>query len=74
MAEFQVPFSFDSEQAKPVDEAAPEVPPPSQTTDGEEYLCGNSGNAHLYANAGRDQDRSRQDETIAAQGCTRYVS
>lgn len=70
----EIPFSFEGAQVKPLDEEAPKVSPPNQTADGEEYLCGNAGNAHPYANPGRDQDRSRQDEGVAAQGCSRYVS
>lgn len=69
-----VDFSFDGPQTKPLDEEAPKVSPPSQTADGAEYICGNAGPEHPYANAGRDQDRSRQDEGIPAQGCSRYVS
>lgn len=69
-----VDFSFDAPLTKPVDEAAPKISPPSQGTDSDEYLCGNTGNAHPYANAGRDQDRSRQDECVPAQGPSRYVS
>jgi hypothetical protein len=74
-------FSFDDKLAKPVDELptsyehkSSDVSHPPQTADGDEYLCGNSGPEHSYANAGRDQDRSRADERIAAQGCARYVS
>ena len=74
MASQEVSYSWASPTAVPTEEETPHVPPPSQTTDGEEYLCGSSGNAHPYANAGRDQDRSRQDEYVAAQGCSRYVS
>jgi hypothetical protein len=74
MASFEVSYSWASPTAVPTEEETPHVPPPVQTADGEEYLCGHSGNAHPYANAGRDQDRSRQDEMIAAQGCARYVS
>jgi hypothetical protein len=74
MASQEVSYSWSSPTAVPTEEETPYVPPPSQTTDGDEYLCGNSGNAHPYANAGRDQDRSRQDERITAQGCARYVS
>lgn len=60
--------------AVPTEEETPKVPVPAQTADGEEYLCGNPGNVYPYANAGRDQDRSRADERVAAQGCSRYVS
>lgn len=74
MAEFTRSFSFDSPLAKPVDEATPHVEPPSQGADDNEYLCGNPGNAHPYANPGRDQDRSRSDERVEAQGCARYVN
>lgn len=77
----EISFSFDNRLAKPTDEledsyshtGIQDAHPP-QTADGEEYLCGNSGREHSYANAGRDQDRSRADERIAAQGCSRYVS
>lgn len=74
MASQEVSYSWNSPTAVPTEEETPKVSPPAQTADGEEYLCGNSGNAHSYANPGRDQDRSRQDEGIAAQGCSRYVS
>jgi hypothetical protein len=74
MAEFLPSISFDSPLAQPIDEAAPKVEPPAHTADGEEYICGNTGNAHPYANPGRDQDRSRVDETIPAQAFARYVS
>lgn len=81
MADFGVNYSFDGKQAKPLDEY-PEsyshdgtnVSHPEQSPEGEEYLCGNSGREHSYANPGRDQDRSRADERVAAQGCARYVS
>jgi hypothetical protein len=76
-----IPFSFDVPLAKPTDElphsyehTTLDVSHPPQTADGEEFICGNTGNAHPYANPGRDQDRSRMDERIAAQGCARYVS
>jgi hypothetical protein len=76
-----IDFSFDDPLAKPTDELPSsythtrmDVEHPAQTADGEEYLCGNSGNAHPYANAGRDQDRSRADERVPAQGCARYVT
>jgi hypothetical protein len=69
-----IPFSFNSPTVMPVDEKAPDLPVPSQADDSSEYLCGNSGAEHSYANAGRDQDRSRADEHIPAQGCSRYVS
>lgn len=67
-------FSVDSPLAKPIDSKAPHVEPPTQTADGEEYICGNSGPAFEGHTAGRDQDRSRADERVAAQGCSRYVS
>lgn len=69
-------FSFDADIAHPIgnEEEAPEVEAAEQSPDGDEYICGTTGNAHPYANAGRDQDRSRQDEYVAAQGCARYVS
>lgn len=70
----EISFSFDAPLAQVTDEEVHEVPPPAQTADGEEYLCGNTGNAHPYANPGRDQDRSRQDERIAASPFARYVS
>lgn len=76
-----VDFSFDDFLAKPVDElkesyshAKGPIGPPPQDADSDEYLCGHSGREHSYANAGRDQDRSRADEHIPAQGCSRYVS
>jgi hypothetical protein len=76
-----VDFSFDDPLAKPTDELPHsyehkgiDVAHPPQGVDSDEYLCGNTGNAHPYANAGRDQDRSRMDERVAAQGCARYVS
>lgn len=76
-----IDFNFESFPAKPVDQL-PEsyrhdkgpVGPPAQDAEGDEYLCGQSGNAHPYANPGRDQDRSRADERIPAIGCARYVS
>lgn len=74
MAGFLRTFSFDSPLAHPVEAETPKVGPPSQGTDADEYICGSTGNAHPYANAGRDQDRSRQDECVAAQGTSRYVS
>lgn len=74
MATEGIGFSFESPLAIPVDEETPEVEAAEQSPDGDEYLCGTAGNAHPYANAGRDQDRSRQDEMVAAQGCARYVS
>lgn len=67
-------FDFEAPIAIPVDEEAPKVSPPSQSEDTSEYICGQVGNAHPYANPGRDQDRSRADECIPAQGCSRYVS
>jgi hypothetical protein len=75
-------FSFDNFEAKPVDDLEQSyqhygpgvVGHPAQSADSDEYICGHSGNAHPYANAGRDQDRSRVDECIPAQGCSRYVS
>jgi len=77
----EINFSFGDRQAKPTDElhdsyshdGIQDAHPP-QDVDGEEYICGSTGNAHPYANSGRDQDRSRQDEYIPAQGCARYVS
>jgi len=76
-----VHFNFDTPLAKPVDELphsyehhGMDVAHPPQNADSEEYLCGNSGAEHSYANAGRNQDSSRQDERVAAQGCSRYVS
>lgn len=75
-----VDFNFDDPLAKPTDELptsyehnALDTAHPPQGVDSDEYLCGNTGNAHPYANPGRDQDRSRQDEMIPAQGCARYV-
>lgn len=67
-------FSFDAPLTKVTDDEVHEVTPPAQDTDDNEYVCGNTGNAHPYANTGRDQDRSRSDEYVAAQGCSRYVS
>lgn len=69
-----VDFSFDAPATKVTDSTVNQIPVPSQTADGESYICGNSGAEHSYANAGRDQDRSRQDERIQAQGSARYVS
>jgi len=76
-----IDFNFDHPLAKPTDELphsyehkGMDVAHPPQGMDSEEYICGHTGNAHPYANAGRDQDRSRADERIAAQGCERYVS
>lgn len=78
----KINFSFDNFEANPVDELPQSyvhnkpgvVGHPPQGADSDEYLCGSTGNAHPYANAGRDQDRSRADEHIPAQGCARYVS
>jgi len=44
-----------------------------QAADSEEYLCGQPGPAHPYANPGRDQDRSRADECVEATPFARYV-
>lgn len=74
MAEFLPSISFESPLANPIDEGTPKVEPAAHTADGDEYICGNTGNAHPYANPGRDQDRNRSDERIPAQGCSRYVS
>lgn len=70
----EINYNINSPVAKPIDEATPNVPPPSQTADGDEYLCGHAGNAHPYANAGRDQDRNRSDEYQGASPFSRYVS
>lgn len=67
-------YSFDSPVAEPIDEKVPHIEPPEQTSDGDEYVCGNSGPAFEGHTPGRDQDRSRADEYIPAQGCSRYVS
>lgn len=67
-------FSFDAPLTKVTDEEVHEVSPPTQTADGEEYICGDTGPGFPGNNPGRDQDRSRADERIAAQGCSRYVS
>lgn len=71
----------DSFLAKPVDELPQSyehdrgpVSYAEGSADSEEYICGDTGRAHPYANPGRDQDRSRSDERIPAQGCARYVS
>lgn len=82
MASLEVGFSFDNPQAKPTDELphsyehkGMDVEHPPQDVDSEEYLCGNSGREQYgSATPGRDQDRSRADEFIPAQGCARYVS
>lgn len=77
----EVDFNFENPLAHPTDELphsyehkGMDVAHPPQDVDSDEYLCGHSGNAHPYANPGRDQDRSRSDERVAAQGCSRYVS
>lgn len=77
----EIHFSFDNPLAKPTDKLpssysheAIDVQHPAQGPDSSEYLCGHTGNAHPYANAGRDQDRARMDECIPAQPCARYVS
>jgi hypothetical protein len=76
-------FSFDNFEAKPVDDLAQSyshtskgpVVPPTQGGDSDEYLCGNSGpEQYGSCSAGQDQDQSRVDERIAAQGTSRYVS
>lgn len=81
MATEGIKFNFDNPLAKPLDENPNSyehdslgVEHPAQEAEGEEYLCGSTGNAHPYANPGRDQDRSRADEYTPAQGCSRYVS
>jgi hypothetical protein len=70
-----VPFSFEADLTKVIHnpQAAPEIPPPSQTADGEEYICGDSGPGFPGNNPGRDQDRSRMDEMQAAQPFARYI-
>lgn len=77
----EINYSFENPLAKPLDEYPEsyahdklDVSHPPQDTDSEEYLCGSAGNAHPYANAGRDQDRSRQDEYQGASPFARYVS
>lgn len=82
MAVEGVSFDFEHPHAKPTDELqesysherGPIGPPSQEADDSDEYLCGNAGNAHPYANPGRDQDRSRADERIPAIGPARYVS
>ena len=78
-----VSFTFDTPLSKPIHntEAAPPIPAPSQTTDGDEYICGCPEPMSIYPatgtpsnNPGRDQDRSRQDERQAASPFARYVS
>ncbi len=72
----EIPFSFESPTTKVIHnpQEAPELPVPSQTADGEEYICGDTGPGFPGNNAGRDQDRSRQDECQAASPFARYVS
>jgi hypothetical protein len=72
----EVPFSFTAPSTKVVHnpQEAPEYGPPSQTADGEEYICGDTGPGFPGNNPGRDQDRSRVDECIAASPFARYVS
>jgi hypothetical protein len=70
----EIPFNFTSELAEPIGEETPHIGQPPAAEDSEEYLCGNAGNAHPYANPGRDQDRNRADECSPAQPFARYVS
>lgn len=81
MAEYGIKHDIDSFHANPTDELEESyehhegvVGPPPQAADDDEYLCGHSGPEHSYANAGRDQDRSRADEYVPAQGSARYVN
>lgn len=76
-----IDYSVDSFPAKPVDQLPASYShtdkhpgPPAQGADSNEYICGNTGPGFPGNNAGRDQDRSRVDERIAAIGCARYVS
>lgn len=69
-----IPFSFDAPLTQVTDEAVHPVSPPSQTADGEEYICGNTGPGFPGNNPGRDQDRSRSDECQYAQAFARYIS
>jgi hypothetical protein len=74
MAEFGVSYNFEGPLAKPIDgDAPPRVESPQAAGDSSEYICGDTGNAHPYANAGRDQDRNRLDERIPAQAYSKYV-
>lgn len=68
----EIPFSFTNPAAEPTDHVH-EYGPPSQTTDGEEYICGNAGPAFEGHTAGRDQDRSRADEYQGATPFARYI-
>lgn len=70
----EIGFSFEGPQTKPLDEAPPKVSPPTQTADGEEYICGSTGPGFPGNNPGRDQDRSRVDECSPAMPFARYVS
>lgn len=70
-----IPFSFDHDSTKVVHnpQEAPNYGPPSQTADGEEYICGDTGPGFPGNNPGRDQDRSRMDEYQGASPLARYV-
>ena len=72
----EIPFSFTAPSTKVVHnpQAAPEYGPPTQTADGEEYVCGDTGPGFPGNNPGRDQDRSRMDEYQGAQPFARYIS
>lgn len=70
----EIDFNFDSPLTAPIEEEVPHVGQPPAAEDSGEYLCGHAGNAHPYANPGRDHDRSRADERVPAQGTSRYVS
>lgn len=78
----KINFDFDAFLTNPVDELPPSyvhdkpgvIGHPPQGTDSDEYLCGSAGPGFPGNNPGRDQDNSRMDERIAAQGCSRYVS
>ena len=69
----EVPFSFTAPAAQPTEEEVPEYGPPTQTTDGETYICGNAGPAFEGHTAGRDQDTSRMDEYQSAAPFARYI-
>jgi hypothetical protein len=71
-----IPFSFESDLTKVIHnpQDAPEIAVPTQAADTEEYICGDTGPGFPGNNPGRNQDESRQDEYVSAQGCARYVS
>lgn len=70
----EIDYAVPSALTEPVDAEAPHVGQPPAAEDTESYLCGNAGNAHPYANAGRDQDNQRADEHVPASPFARYVS